>query len=69
MLCSVTQQLYSVPNRHLLVKSKQWKHQNNVSNLLKVNSEVDVNDVVVVSSLLTLNIALSSFFIFLTIPS
>ena len=43
------------PSRHLLVQSQQWKHQNNVWNLTKVNNkDTDVNDVVLVSLLLTL---------------
>ena len=39
---------------HLLFQSQQWKHQNNVWNLCKINNK-DVNDVVLVSLLLTLN--------------
>ena len=37
-------------NWYLLVQSQQWKHQNNVSNLLSVQ-----NDVIPESLLLTLN--------------
>ena len=29
--------LETIPNQNLLVQSQQWKHQNNVQNLFKVN--------------------------------
>ena len=42
---------YSNPSRHLFAQSQQWKHQNNVWNLLKIC----VNDVVLVSLLSALS--------------
>ena len=42
--------------QHLLVQCQQWKHQNSVWNLFKVNSESNhVSDFFLVSSLLNLN--------------
>ena len=47
----------NVFSRHLLFKSQQLKHQNNVCNLSKLNNrhQNNLNDVVLVSFLLTLN--------------
>ena len=42
------------PSRHLLVQKQQWKHQNNVWNLFKVNNK-DTRRLVLVSLLLSLN--------------
>ena len=44
----------SLPSRYLLVKSQEWKHQDNVWNLFKISNK-DFRDVVLVSLLLTLN--------------
>ena len=41
---------YLQPSRHLLVQSQQWKHQNYVQYLLKVNNK-NFNDVALVSLL------------------
>ena len=40
---------YLQPSRHLLVQSQQWKHQNYVQYLFKVNK--NFNDVALVSLL------------------
>ena len=45
----------TLPSRHLLVQSQQWKHQNNVWNLFNVNNKENKNGVVLVSLSLTLN--------------
>ena len=44
----------SLPSRHLLNQSQQWKHQNNVQKLFKVNFEQTLH-IVLVFPLLTLN--------------
>ena len=50
---------YSVPSRHLLSQNQLLINQNNLWNLFRVNNkdQNDVNDFVVVSLLLTLNIS------------
>ena len=51
-------QVSALPRNHLLVESKQWKHQNNVWNLFKINKKgtrSNTIEVVQVSLLLTLN--------------
>ena len=44
--------ILGLPSQHLLVQSRQWKHQNNVRNLFKVNN--NVSDIVPGSLLLIL---------------
>ena len=49
--------LQSTPSPHLLIQSQQWKHQNKARNIVKVNNKrIKVNDIVMLSLLLTLNI-------------
>ena len=58
----------SSPNRHLLLQSQQWKHQNNVNNLFKVNNkreQKDVKGVVLLSLLLTLSRFYTLFWFFM----
>ena len=59
MLFNIYVKLYQIPSRHLLVQSQQWKQQNNMLNLFKVNIKKLQNYLIViflVSLLLNLKI-------------
>ena len=64
MLFNIYVKLYQILSQHLLVQSQQWKHQNNMLNLFKVNIEKHQNYLIgifLVSLLLNLKI-LHTFF-------
>ena len=46
--------IYTYPSRRLLVETKQWKHQNDVK-FVQSQEQKRVDDVILVSLLLTLN--------------